>query len=212
MTLKEQRFEEFVDDIQARHDELSEIREWRRLKNHEEKAICLYHEVGEDLDTFSMRMRTHDQQEMEYHCQRKKQKDIDLDPIEASRKSNVRAQEYIQQYIGAREAEKRARDQERIRNNAVAEFKAGVQASSDPVTNAKIITNTTGHSKQASNLSSNSRSLRKMATPVIPSPLLEQARQGSKSRRQSPAKKKSAVNSGTKFEHCQQQRIEQQCH
>ena len=146
MTLKEQRFEDFVDNIQAKHDELSEIIEWRRLKNHEEEAICVYHEVGENLDMFSARMKTHDQQEMEYHCQRKKQKDKNLDLVEASRLSYARAQEYT----GAREAEERARNQERMRSNAVATFKAGVQASSDPVTIAKILTNTTQQASQQS--------------------------------------------------------------
>lgn len=145
LTFKEQQFEQFVNDMQARHDELSVLREWRRLKDIEEEAISLYHELGKNLDEYKRQMRTRDQMEMEYQCQRKRQKSENLNPQTVLWKSQKR----LHEYLGAKEAGERAKDQERIRSNAVADFKARVQASSDSVADANITTNAAG-SQQAS--------------------------------------------------------------
>ena len=143
MTTKERRFEQFVNYMQARQDELSEFKEWRRLKDVEEEAISLYHEVGKNMEQFARQMRTRDQMEMEYQCQRKRQKAEDLNPQKAlmfpmemdlNRQDNIRAQQ----------VEDRAREQERIKGEAVASFKAGIQASGGPVANTKIITDAAG--------------------------------------------------------------------
>lgn len=143
MTTKERRFEQFVNDMQARQDELSEFKEWRRLKDVEEEAISLYHEVGKNMEQFARQMRTRDQMEMEYQCQRKRQKAEDLNPqkalmflmeMDSNRQDNIRAQQ----------VEDRAREQEKIKGEAVASFKAGIQASGGSVANTKIITDAAG--------------------------------------------------------------------
>lgn len=117
MTPKEQRFEHFISDMQARHDEISELREWRRLKDIEEEAVLLYHELGNIVE-YTRQMSTRDQMETEYQCQRKRQKAEDLNPWATALKHG-------QERLRA-EAEERARDQERIRSS----FKARIQQAS----------------------------------------------------------------------------------
>ena len=128
MTAKEERFERYVNDMQARADELGHLREWRRLKECEEEAILLYHQLDENLEEYSRQMRTADQMEMEYQCQRKKQKSDDLNPqkplwhlyeMEMRRQGSIKV----------KEAEERAKDLEEVKIKAVADFKARIQAS-----------------------------------------------------------------------------------
>lgn len=83
MTLKEQQFENFVNEWQAEVDEANDLSEWRRLKNHEEEAIALWYDVVGDLPEYTTRMRTLDQEDMEYQCQRQKQIKTNLDPLTA---------------------------------------------------------------------------------------------------------------------------------
>lgn len=146
MTLKEQRFEQFVNEMQARHDELSDLREWRRRKDVEEAAIAHYHDLGGDilLEDTRLRMKKFDQEDMEIQCERKKRKYENLNPQRAWEKMELDRQ----QAIIAREAEERARDEERIRIQFVEDFKAVVPASSHPLANMRIVTNAVG-SQQA---------------------------------------------------------------
>ena len=138
MTLKEQRFEQFVNEMQARHDERSDLREWRRQKDVEEEAITVYHELaGKPPQVIWTDMYTEDQKDMEIQCERKKRKVEDLNPHEAWKKMELDRQ----QAIIARQAEERARDEERIRIKFVEDFKAIVPASNHPLTNMRIVTN-----------------------------------------------------------------------
>ncbi|CAD6589463.1 MAG: hypothetical protein ASARMPREDX12_003844 [Alectoria sarmentosa] len=142
MTLKEQWFEQFVNEMQARHDELSDLREWRRRKDVEEAAIAHYHDLGGNIllaDT-RLRMKKFDQEDMEIQCERKKRKADNLNPQRAWEKMELDRQ----QAIKAREAEERARDEERIRIQFVEDFKAIVPASSHPLANTRIVTNAVG--------------------------------------------------------------------
>ena len=110
MTPKEQRFENFVNDIQARHDEISDLNEWRRRKDLEEEAILLYYELDEDMEEFSRQMKTRDQQETEFQCQRKNKKAKDLDPrhsLECLQAMELEGQRRLR----AEEAEERVREQ-----------------------------------------------------------------------------------------------------
>lgn len=127
MTIKEWQFEKLSNEKQAEHDVFSDVREWKRLKELEEQAILLFHEVGEDLEEFSRQMQTRDQMEMEFQCQRKKQKAEDL-----NRKKSEAAVEELKQNRLKTEAGEKARDQERIRNDFAANVRASFQASSDP--------------------------------------------------------------------------------
>ena len=147
MTQKEQWFEQFVNKIQARHDESSDLREWRRRKNHEEEAILLYHELGGNLQDYAALMETRDQQEFEYQCQRDKQKSKNLDPNEASRLFWARSQEWSMADKAekeAREAEEKEEKATRIRINFARQVKAQAQASSNLVIHSEIITNAAG--------------------------------------------------------------------
>lgn len=136
MTAKQRQFEEYVNEQQARRDEISDLKEWRRLKDLEEEAIALYHDIGENLEKYTTQMRTRDQMEMELQCGRNKQIEKDL---------SVNAQ----RALAAARSIPYAMEQERIRATKArvqADFKAGVEAS---MANTKIITNTT-ESQQAS--------------------------------------------------------------
>ena len=156
MTPREQRFEDFVNGIQARHDEVSELSEWRRRKNHEERAILLYHQVGEDMEEFSRQMKTLDQQETEFQCQRMNDKAQVLDPrrsleklreMELERQQILRAEE-------AKEVEERAREQLKIQDAARLQFRIEVEASTNPMANTDLVTNAAGpqHAHQRSKL------------------------------------------------------------
>lgn len=148
MTLKEQWFEQFVNEMQAREDVSRDLKEWERRKNHEKKAILLYQELGENLQDFATQMAIHDQQEFEYQCQRDKQKAENLDPNnKASRLSWARLQEWAmkeQAEKEKREAAEKAMEQARIKSNFAALVKARIQASEDRVTHSEIITNAAG--------------------------------------------------------------------
>ena len=129
MTLKEKRFEDFVNEKQARHDEESQIREWRRCKAVEEAAISIWHQVEENLKLFIMEMKTRDQQEVEYRVQRKNDKAKNLDPqksLDALREMEMEGQRKLQ----VQEAQEREREQQRVDDLIRANFVAGVQASS----------------------------------------------------------------------------------
>ena len=142
---KEQRFEQFVNAIQARHDELSHLNEWRRLKDLEENAILLYHQLGGNLKEYARQMATRDQNETELQQQRNNQKRINLDPKLALTELHRMEQTRLQNLLRVHEAEARAK------------FRARVQASSDPVVSMKTITNAAG-SQQASQQSELTRS------------------------------------------------------
>ena len=148
MTFKEQRFEQLVNAVQARHDEIRDLIEWRRRKDVEEEAIAVYFELDKDLPLFIEQMRTFDQQETEFQCQRKGEKlknlyperfPLHLRPAEVERQERIRRQE----------ADKREREQQRINSVAVAKakFKADVQASIHPITSTKRTTNAAGSQK-----------------------------------------------------------------
>ena len=144
MTLKERHFEEFGNEQQATKDELNDLKEWRRLKDYEEEAVALYHDLGENLEEYTAQMRTRDQMEMEFQCGRNKQIDKDL---------SVNAQ----RALAAARSIPYAMEQERIkvtREKVQADFKAGVESS---MANTKISTNATG-SQQASKQSEVTRS------------------------------------------------------
>ena len=146
MTLKEQRFEQLVNAVQARHDELSDLVEWRRRKDVEEEAICVYFKLGQDLHLFIEQMRTFDQQEMEYQCQRKKTKLRCLYPKmfpKEPRSWVLKRQERTK----TQEAGERKREQQKINSVAVAKFKADVRASIDPIASTKCTTNAAGSQK-----------------------------------------------------------------
>lgn len=147
MTPKEVEFEILVHSKQEREDKVSDLREWRRLKDNEEEAIALYADLGGDLDKYTTQMRTRDQMEMEYQCQRKRQKEIDLNPQRAREAAYAMTLERIR----VTQAEERAMVQEMIRNIDLSNLEARVQASSNP----KSITNTTG-SQQASHVEADS--------------------------------------------------------
>lgn len=139
------RFEQLVNEAQARHDELSALKEWRWLKDHEENAILLYHDLGGNLEEYTRQMATRDQMEMERQCRMIRDKKTNLDPKWARVElNNMRANRMHK--LRAQEAEERARDQEMIKSDAVAQFKADVQASSDSLAGTKIITNAAIHS------------------------------------------------------------------
>lgn len=150
MTLKEQRFEKFVNDMQARQDLISEFKEWRRLKDLEEEAIVLYHELGQDQEEFKSQMMTRDQMDMEFQLQRKRKKAENLDPEMArsflfmmflDRQQNLRAEQAEQRERD--EKERRARE-ESIKCKKKADFHAGVQASSVLMVKTDIIANAAG--------------------------------------------------------------------
>ena len=146
MTIKEQRFEQLVNAVQARHDELSDLVEWRRRKDVEEEAITVYFELGQDLHLFIEQMRTFDQQETEYQCQRKGAKLRCLYPEmfpEQSRPWELKRQERTK----TQEADERKREQQKINSVAVAKFKADVRASIDPIASTKCTTNAAGSQK-----------------------------------------------------------------
>ena len=146
MTLKEQRFEQLVNAVQARHDELSDLVEWRRRKDVEEEAICVYFKLGQNLRLFIEQMRTLDQQEMEYQCQRKKTKLRCLYPEifpEKPRPRELKRQERTK----TQEAGERKREQQKINSVAVAKFKADVRASIDPIASTTCTTNAAGSQK-----------------------------------------------------------------
>ena len=146
MTLKEQRFEQFVNAVQARHDELSDLVEWRRRKDVEEEAITVYFELGQDLQLFIEKMKTFDQQEMEYQCQRRGAKLKCLYPERYPKQ--LRAWELRrQERIRTQDADERKREQEKINSVAVAKFNADVRASIDPIASAKCTANTAGSQK-----------------------------------------------------------------
>ena len=122
MTLQEQQFEKFVNDMQAKHDEVSQVEEWRRRKDLEEAAILFYHELNEDLEQFGQRMRTPDQREMDFHCQRRNRK---AEYLEFHR------QLYLARGSLALEAILEAEAKAKSKAEAIrAEFKAKVEASS----------------------------------------------------------------------------------
>lgn len=140
MTLKEQRFEQLVNAVQARHDELSDLVEWRRRKDVEEEAITVYFELGQDLQLFIEKMRTFDQQEMEHQCQRRGAKLKCLYPERYPKQ--LRAWELRrQERIRTQDADERKREQEKINSVAVAKFKADVRASIHPIASAKCTAN-----------------------------------------------------------------------
>lgn len=146
MTLKEQRFEQLVNAVQARHDELSDLVEWRRRKDVEEEAITVYFELGEDLQLFIEKMKTFDQQEMEHQCQRRGAKLRCLYPERYPKQ--LRAWELRrQEKIWTQDADERKREQEKINSVAVAKLKANVQASIDPIASAKCTANAAGSQK-----------------------------------------------------------------
>lgn len=136
MTAKQRQFEEYVNEQQARQDELSDLKEWRRLKDLEEEAIALYHDLDENLEEYTAQMRTRDQMEMELQCGRNKQIEKDLSVN-------------TQRAVAAARSIPFAMEQERIKATKAkvqADFKAGVEAS---MANTKISINATG-SQQAS--------------------------------------------------------------
>ncbi len=139
MTLKEQWFENFVNEEQARKDLSWDLNEWERRKDHEEKAILLYEELGENWMAFATRMETLDQQEYEYQCQRDKQKAENLDRNNASWLSWARLPEEEK-----RKAAEEAKEQARVKSNFAAQVKARTQASEDLVTHSEIVTNAAG--------------------------------------------------------------------
>ena len=145
MTRKEQWFEDFVNDEQAKHDEFSQLEEWTRLKVFEQEAISLYNRLGGDLDEYARQMRTRDQMEMEYQCQRKRQKNEDLDPQRAFERTFAMTVAMERD----RRAEENARHQERMRLEVVEEFKAGIQASTHLLADMSIGTGA-AKSRQAS--------------------------------------------------------------
>lgn len=145
MTRKEQWFEDFVNDEQAKHDEFSQLEEWTRLKVFEEEAVSLYNRLGGNLDEYARQMRTRDQMEMEYQCQRKRQKNEDIDPQRAFERTCAMTVAMERD----RRAEENARHQERMRLEVVEEFKAGIQASTHLLANMSIGTGA-AKSRQAS--------------------------------------------------------------
>lgn len=173
LTAKEQQFEVFVSKEQALEDEYREREEWRRLRNLEEAAAGLCYELGENMEEFSKQMKTRDQMEMEFQCQRKSQKALDLNPEVSREKQFQRYAEWSFQRYAEWLAGESTRDAERIKSRAREEFKARVQASNDPSVKTKTTANAANHSKQASNIMSDSRSRRNMATPANPSLLPE---------------------------------------
>ena len=78
MTAQERRFEDFVNERQALHDISNERKEWTRCRDVEEEAIVIFHEVGCDLSEFLTKMLTYDQEELEFQCQRRKEKEWKL--------------------------------------------------------------------------------------------------------------------------------------
>lgn len=189
MTLKQRRFEQFANEMQKRHDERSELREWRRRRDLEEEAIDLYHELGKDLTDFSIKMRTRDQEDMEFQCQRKKQKAEDLDPCQAAGKA---AQiPYVmwcerQKRIKAQEAEERAKDAERMRTKAVEDLKAAVQASSHPLATKRTVTNAAGsqEAREKSELTSSKPKEQVNTSQPISSPGVGSSRQQEQEQKQ----------------------------
>ena len=129
MTLKEQRFEKFVNDEQAKHDKESQIQEWQRRKAVEERAISIWYGVKENLEDFIVKMRTLDQQEAEYRIQRKNDKAKNLDPqksLDALREMEMERQRRDR----VQKAQEREREQQRVDDLTRATFEARVQASS----------------------------------------------------------------------------------
>ena len=144
MTPKELQFEEYGNEQQAIRDEINDLKEWRRLKDLEEEAIALYHDLGENLEEYTTQMRTRDQMEMELQCGRNKQIEKDL---------SVNSQ---RAWAAARSIPS-AMEQERIKVATAsirADFKAGVEAT---MAKTKISTNAT-ESQQASQQSEPTRS------------------------------------------------------
>ena len=178
LTPKEQRFEEFVNGIQARHDKISELVEWRRRKDLEEEAILLYYELGEDMKEFSRQMKTRDQQEMEFQCQRRHKKAKDLDPRHS--KECLRAMELEgQRRLRVEEVEERAREQLRVEDAARAEFRIDMEASINPTANTELVTN-----EHTRDMRSHSYDQWNRRTAIKPCLLLKQTRQGSRYKEQ----------------------------
>lgn len=130
LTAKEQQFEVFVSKEQALEDEYREREEWRRLRNLEEAAAGLCYELGENMEEFSKQMKTRDQMEMEFQCQRKSQKALDLNPEVSREKQFQRYAEWSFQRYAEWLAGESTRDAERIKSRAREEFKARVQQAS----------------------------------------------------------------------------------
>ncbi len=109
MTAKEQKFEDLVNARQAEYDVESQEREWARCRELERNAICLYRKyqkLGQSLDAWAKQQKTDDQHEMEFRCQRNRQKREDLNPQKAL--AHLRAMESGGEKVSLDEAVERA--------------------------------------------------------------------------------------------------------
>ncbi len=110
MTAKEQKFEDLVNARQAEYDVESQEREWARCRELERNAICLYRKYQErrqSLDAWAKQQRTDDQHEMEFRCQRNRQKREDLNPQKAL--AHLRAMESGGEKVSLDEAVERVK-------------------------------------------------------------------------------------------------------
>lgn len=113
MTAKEQRFENLVNEDQASWDQFSELREWRRRRDLEEKAISLYIEYGGNMAWFTHRQWNIDQSETEFQCQKRKYK-IEGPQNPWNSRKELQAWNSEIQSRPAREAAEREREQQRL--------------------------------------------------------------------------------------------------
>ena len=140
-------------------------------------------------------MKTRDQQEMEFQCQRRHKKAKDLDPRHS--KEYLQAMECLKameleghRRLRVEEVEERAREQLRVEDAARAKFRIDIEASTNPTANTELVTNE--HTRE---MRSHSYDHGIRRTAIKPCLLLKQARQGSRYKEHPRAENKPVANS-----------------